>query len=74
MTPNLHDLGIDQLSVEARIALVQAIWDSIPVSSEPLSQSMRDELDRRLANDEMNPDDVIPWEKVTANILAQLDR
>jgi putative addiction module component (TIGR02574 family) len=76
MTPNLHDLGIDQLSVDARIELAQAIWDSIPVNSEPqpLSQSLREELDRRLADDEKNPDAVIPWEKVKADISARLDR
>ncbi len=34
MSQILQALGIDQLSVEDRIALVQEIWDSIAVEAE----------------------------------------
>ena len=37
MAPTLEALGIDRLSIEDRIALAQAIWDSIPPEGhEPL--------------------------------------
>jgi putative addiction module component (TIGR02574 family) len=67
-------LGIDQMSREERLALVQAIWDTIAAESRPplLSEAHRLELQRRVAEDEANPDDVIPWEQVKAQTLARL--
>ncbi|HEX3869729.1 MAG TPA: addiction module protein [Pirellulales bacterium] len=75
MIPNLHELGIDKLSTEDRIALAQAIWDSIEPSREPLplTDAQRQEVERRLVDHQRNPDDVVPWEVVKANALAKLD-
>lgn len=74
MPPSLQALGIDRLSVEDRIALVQAIWDSIAAEPHPplLSEAQRRELERRVAEDDAAPDDVIPWEQVKAQALARL--
>ena len=49
MSPQLHALGIDKLSVAERIALVQEIWDSIAaeVGQSPLTEAQRQEVDRR---------------------------
>lgn len=73
MAPTLQALGIDRLSVEDRIALAQAIWDSIP--EEPyrplLTEAKREELERRLADHEAHPDDVVPWEQIQAEALAR---
>jgi putative addiction module component (TIGR02574 family) len=54
-----------QLSVDERIQLAQDIWDSIAAVPEaiPLSDAQREELDRRLAAYERNPDEGIPWEE-----------
>jgi putative addiction module component (TIGR02574 family) len=73
MSPTLKALGIDQLSVEQRIALVQEIWDSIAaeVEATPLTEAQKREIDRRLAEHEANPDDVIPWEQIQAEALAR---
>ena len=73
MPPTLQALGIDRLSIEDRIALAQAIWDSIPVEPHRplLTDAQRQELQRRLDDHEANPDDVIPWEKVKAEALAR---
>ena len=46
----LHALGIDNMSVEDRIA---------------------SELDKRLMEDDANPDDVIAWEAVKTEALAR---
>lgn len=69
----MKDLGIDRLSVEERLALVQEIWNSIAAETgqSRLTDARRQELDRRLAEDEANPDDVIPWEQVKAEALAR---
>lgn len=74
MTPTMKSLGIDQLPRDVRVALVHEIWDSIAAetTSMPLSDAQRAELERRIADDDANPDDVTPWEQVEAEILARL--
>jgi putative addiction module component (TIGR02574 family) len=69
-------LGIDRLPVEERLALVEDIWDSIAADSAalPLTDVQRDELDRRLAEHETNPDDVVPWEELRDSITERLKR
>lgn len=74
MTPTVQTLGIDQLTREQRIALVQEIWDTIAAESPPplLTEPQRTELRRRVAEDDASPDDVVPWEQVKAQTLARL--
>ncbi len=69
-------LGIDRLSVEERLALVEDLWDSIAEESAAasLTDAQRAELDRRLADYAANPYDVVPWEDVKASITARLSR
>ncbi|HKB36649.1 MAG TPA: addiction module protein [Gemmataceae bacterium] len=76
MAPSLQKLGIDKLSIEDRLALIQAIWDSIATEPHPplLTEAQRQELERRLAAHEANPEDVIPWEQVKAEALARFQR
>jgi len=76
MSNTLQALGIDQLSVVERIALVQDIWDSIAREAEsaPLTEDQRQEVDRRLAAHRANPSAAIPWEQVEAEALARLRR
>ncbi|MDQ1638025.1 MAG: hypothetical protein QOF62_1364 [Pyrinomonadaceae bacterium] len=54
-----------QLSIDERIRLAQDIWDSIAAVPEAISltEAQREELDRRLAAYEENPDEGIPWEE-----------
>ena len=63
MPPTIQTLGISQMTREERIVLVQEIWNTIAAESPPplLSEPQRLELRRRLAEDNANPDDVIPW-------------
>jgi len=74
MSPTLQSLGIDRLTREQRIALVQEIWATI--AAEPaeslLTDAQRRELQRRVAEDEANPDDVVPWDQVKAQTLSRL--
>lgn len=62
----IQTLGIDKLSLDEQLALVRAIWDHIAASSSQpqLSDARRDELRRRVADDEARPDDLIPWDQV----------
>jgi putative addiction module component (TIGR02574 family) len=76
MPVTLESLGIDRLSREDRLALVQAIWDSIAAEPNPplLTEEQRSELERRLADHTANPDDIVPWEQVKAEALARFRR
>ena len=73
MSPTMHSLGIDQMSVPERIALVQEILDSIAEETAPLplTEEQRQEIDRRLAAHRANPQAAIPWEQVEAEALAR---
>lgn len=73
MPPTLQELGIENLSMDDRITLAQAIWDSLSsLPRRPLTEAKRDELARRAAEDDARPDEVIPWEDVRAGILDRL--
>ena len=62
------------LSVEQRLELIGELWDSIPDSMEALSVPdwHREELDRRLAAADANPDAAIPWEEVKRRLREKL--
>jgi putative addiction module component (TIGR02574 family) len=74
MPPTVQSLGIDRLPRDQRIALALDIWDTIAAESgKPLlTDAQRRELERRIAEDDANPDDVVPWEQVKAQTLSRL--
>lgn len=76
MATKMQELGIDRLGVDQRLELMHEIWDSI--TSEPgrsyTTDAQRRELERRLAEHEANPEDVVPWEQVKAEALARFQR
>jgi putative addiction module component (TIGR02574 family) len=59
-----------KLSVAERIELAEAIWDTVAEEADaiPLSDELRAELDRRLADMEAHPDAGSPWEEVHARL------
>ena len=61
---------IVELPVAERVRLVEAIWDSIASAPEalPLTDWQREELDRRLAEFEADPDSGSTLEQVFARI------
>ena len=73
---SLRDLGIDRLSIEERLQVADAIWDSVmhEVETSPLPEWQRAELERRLADSVVNPDAVRPWSDVEAEALARAKR
>lgn len=74
MVPTLESLGIEKLSVEDRLVLVQRIWDSIADARPPLplTEAQRAELDRRLEEHERNPQEGSSWEAVREATLRRL--
>jgi putative addiction module component (TIGR02574 family) len=73
MVPTLQALGLDRLSVEERLAVAEAIWDSVLREAEasPLTAAQRAELERRLADSIARPEAVTPWEQIKARALAR---
>lgn len=61
------------LSIQDRIRLVQAILDSIAAEQDylDLTDSQKQELDRRIDDYEANPDNVLTWEGVKASVKAR---
>ncbi|MBL8225053.1 MAG: addiction module protein [Chromatiales bacterium] len=74
MSVTLKSLGLDQLDVNQRLALVEELWDSIAAEGAdlPLTPAQAGELDRRLTDHRATPDDVVPLEEVMHSLRAQL--
>jgi len=70
MSPTLKALGIDRLTVAQRIRLVEEIWDSIAAESAeiPVPDAQKQDLQRRLAGYEANPETGSTWEEVKARL------
>jgi putative addiction module component (TIGR02574 family) len=73
MPLTLQEFGIDRLSAEDRLALAEAIWESVARELErlPLTDIQQQELERRLADSVARPEAVRPWEEVKARALAR---
>ena len=71
MKISMKDLGIDQVSAEDRLALVDEIWDSLVRAPEqiPLPEAAKQMLDRRLADLDSNPDNVLTWDEIKAEFM-----
>jgi putative addiction module component (TIGR02574 family) len=76
MTVTMKSLGLDRLSPEERLTLVEELWDSIAADGAAitLTAAQRAELDRRLAELDASPDAGTPWLDVKASIKARLKR
>jgi putative addiction module component (TIGR02574 family) len=69
--PNVKELLA--LGVQARLALVQELWDSIvrdaqSVADLPVTDTECRELDERLREDDEHPDAAIPWAEARARL------
>lgn len=76
MSASVKSLGIDRLPIDERLTLVEEIWDSIAADSGaiPLTDAQRNELEKRVAEDDARPDDVTPWEQVKASTLSRFEK
>ena len=73
MSPTLESLGIDRLSVAERIELAEAIWDSVATEADDFALTAEQEQDlrRRVAAYEANPQAVSSWDDVKARLQAR---
>lgn len=61
------------LTVEQRLELIGELWDSIPdsVDALPLPDWHREELERRLAAADAEPDAATPWETIKKRLRKE---
>ena len=66
VSSSMKKLGIDRLGPEERLALLEEIWESLEGedAAARLTEAQRLELEKRIAEDAANPDDVVSWEDV----------
>jgi putative addiction module component (TIGR02574 family) len=76
MPPTLQELGLDALRPADRLALAQALWDSVndDLAAEPVDPAVRAELERRAALADADPSRGVPWEAVRAAAKARWPR
>ena len=76
MSPTLQQFGLDALSLGDRVALAQALWDSVhdALEQEPLAPEVRAELERRVALADADPSRGTPWEAVRASARTRWAR
>jgi putative addiction module component (TIGR02574 family) len=68
--------AVESWPVEDRIRLVHDVWDQlVDQGYEPeLTEEMKAELDRRIAELERNPELGVPWEEAKARVLGRLQQ
>ena len=70
MSRLFEELGIGQMSVDERLALIEEIWASIAANPEAivLSDAQKKEIERRLELHAADPEAGSTWEEVEARI------
>jgi putative addiction module component (TIGR02574 family) len=73
MPVTMKSLGIDQLSVDDRMLLLEEIWDSIAADPEvvPITDEQKADLQARLDAYADNPKAGSPWEEVKARLRSK---
>ena len=73
MPVRMEDLGIDQLSVNDRLELIDQIWDSLPVLVNPdeVPAWHLAEIAQRLAEAKATPGIGKPWREALARFEAE---
>lgn len=76
MSSTLESLGLDRLSIEDRLALAEAIWESVERETQaaPLTDAQRSELERRLADSNLRPDATTDWDVIRRDAVAKARR
>lgn len=68
----LEEYGLHNLSIEQKVELADALWNSIlqdqPVGS---SSGVIEELKRRISLSDSNPERGTPWSEVRKNALSR---
>ncbi len=69
----LTTLGLDRLSPEERMSLIEELWESLSANEEqvPVTEAQKADLDKRLEAFQTNPQTGSSWEEVKARLKEQ---
>ena len=73
----MKKLGIDQLDVQQRLALIEDIWESIDaetLSAAQLSDAQRAEFEGRLLDDDLDDEDIFDLEQIEVALAYSRSR
>ena len=65
------ETAIADLSVEERLSLIEALWDSLSDAETPLPDAQRTELERRLEGFESEKDRSESWNSIRAGLRSR---
>jgi putative addiction module component (TIGR02574 family) len=76
MSALMKSLGLDRLTPDERVLLAHELWESVNPETGPsqLTEERKRELDRRIAEDDADPDGGIPAEEVLEEMRARVRR
>jgi putative addiction module component (TIGR02574 family) len=69
----MEQLGIHRLTIDDKLLLLDEIWESITAAAEelPITDEQKRILDRRIAELDANPNNVIAWEEIKAHVQSR---
>ena len=72
MNVTLEQLGIEHLGTSDRMELIGLLWDSITDSdpNAPVPEWHLEEVARRCAAADANPESLVPWEEAKARLFG----
>ena len=65
-------VDISSLTAEQKLRLIEELWDSLSDDEIPITEAQKQELERRLADLESNPDKVVPWDEVRRRLQDRI--
>ena len=65
-------VDINSLTPEQKLRLIEELWGSLSDDEIPITEAQKQELERRLADLESNPDKVVPWDEVRRRLQDRL--
>jgi putative addiction module component (TIGR02574 family) len=73
MPVSMKAFGLDKLSADERLALLEEIWDSLAANPEavPVTDAQKGDLQRRLDAYRDDPKAGSPWEDVKARLQGR---
>ncbi|MBY0523080.1 MAG: addiction module protein [Gemmataceae bacterium] len=75
MATTFASLGLSGLSDGEKLEVIGQLWDDLVATIPPgglLTEAQREELRRRVADAEANPDDWVAWEEALEATLKRL--
>jgi putative addiction module component (TIGR02574 family) len=71
MARTLSKEEIFELPAEARLRLIESLWDSLPPDDVPVPEAHRELIEQRLEDQRRNPDQSVSWEELERELFPR---